>query len=260
MKNAAKFKLNKIFEISRLFKADLVIPFASFIYFSHEENFYLNANVNKPNVVSDFLDIKEINHTFLEIYPKIYNVDELINSKDKLSQVNRSGIEEWNLRYLDLKSKIYKETDDEDIKETDIKKYLARIKQSNNMFLMKLIRLLSFNIIFGATNLYIKDQKKAYVLRYDYVKKTNLAREDCVMEISKDSFNLIIQQDYGLDTLSVNGRLKEIQNDGFRKLIYSIGFSTLNASGYGIKFKDFMKFNLLRRFIMIPLRLILKND
>ena len=125
---------------------------------------------------------------------------------------------------------------------------------------MKLIRLLSFNIIFGATNLYIKDQKKAYVLRYDYVKKTNLAREDCVMEISKDSFNLIIQQDYGLDTLSVNGRLKEIQNDGFRKLIYSIGFSTLNTSGYGIKFKDFMKFNLLRRFIMIPLRLILKND
>ena len=70
----------------------------------------------------------------------------------------------------------------------------------------------------------------------------------------------MIRQDYGLDTLSVNGRLNEIKVDGFRRFIYSMGFSTLNSSGIGIRFRDFFNFDLLIKLVRLPIRLLQKNS
>lgn len=125
---------------------------------------------------------------------------------------------------------------------------------------MKCIKKLSFNFIFGDSKIYLHDINEAYLLNFYSIKKISEPKENCLISISHDSFNLIVRQVYGLDTLSVNGRLAEVSNDGFRKFIYSMGFLTLNSSGYGVRFRELFNVNLLERIVSITFRLILKND
>ena len=116
------------------------------------------------------------------------------------------------------------------------------------------------NFIFGSSLIYLKDRHETYLLSYKCLKKIKNNRGDCDIEISSDSFLLMVTQPYGLDTLSVNGRLKEIKKNGFRNFVYSMGFLTLNSSDYGVRFQDILNPDLLRRLISIPIRILLKNN
>jgi UDP-MurNAc hydroxylase len=260
MKKAGKYKLKKLLELNQLFNASLLVPFASFIYFSHEENFNLNRDVNKPKIVSNFLNNNNIIHSFLNIYPNKYLVSSLINNHDYLIDANKRGLGFWDDLYNDLYPKHSPSSNTDSISEVEIAECLKRIRCSNNILLMRFINIISFNLIFGESKIFIKDLNQVYSLSFISIKKITESRATCAIEISFDSFILIIRQVYGLDTLSVNGRLSEINPNGFRKFIYSMGFLTLNSSGYGIRFRDFFNISLLQRLISIPVRLILKND
>ena len=260
MKKAGKYKLKKLLELNQLFNASLLVPFASFIYFSHEENFNLNLDVNKPKIVSNFLNDHNIAHSFLNTYPNKYLVSSLINDYDYLINVNKDGLGFWGNLYNDLHPKHSPSSNTDSILEVEITECLKRIRYSNNILLMRLINIISFNLIFGESKIFIKDFNEAYSLSFSSIQKITESRANCAIEISFDSFALIIRQVYGLDTLSVNGRLREINANGFRKFIYSMGFLTLNSSGYGIRFRDFLNISLLQRLISIPVRLILKTD
>jgi len=260
MKKAAKYKLRKLLELNQLFNANLLIPFASFIYFSHEENFNLNRDINKPIIVSNFLSNNKIKHSFLSAYPKKYLVSSLIYDDDFNINVNKEGLRFWKNLYNDLDPKHFSASNSYAISEVEIEECLIRIRYSNNILLMKFIRFISFNLVFGESKIFIKDLNEVYSLSFDSIKKINESKKNCLLEISLDSFILIIKQVYGLDTLSVNGRLNEINPNGFKKFIYSMGFLTLNSSDYGIRFRDFFNLSLLQRIISIPIRLILKSD
>ncbi|MDA8766167.1 hypothetical protein N9M63_01275, partial [Candidatus Pelagibacter bacterium] len=60
LKRASIYKLEKLLEIYDYFKADLLIPFASFIYFSSPENFRLNKYMNNVKTTSNFLNQNKI--------------------------------------------------------------------------------------------------------------------------------------------------------------------------------------------------------
>ena len=253
-------KTNGSAELNQLFNANLLIPFASFIYFSHEENFNLNRDINKPIIVSNFLSNNKIKHSFLSAYPKKYLVSSLIYDDDFNINVNKEGLRFWKNLYNDLDPKHFSASNSYAISEVEIEECLIRIRYSNNILLMKFIRFISFNLVFGESKIFIKDLNEVYSLSFDSIKKINESKKNCLLEISLDSFILIIKQVYGLDTLSVNGRLNEINPNGFKKFIYSMGFLTLNSSDYGIRFRDFFNLSLLQRIISIPIRLILKSD
>ena len=260
MEKAANYKLKKLSEINRILKVKLLIPFASFIYFSHNENFHLNKNVNDPLKVSEYLRNKKISHSFLNVYPKKHIVSELLNNSSYLNDVNKQGLDFWNPLYNNIKPKKHRVLNNFVISKSATDSHLSRIKISNNLFLMNFIKLISLNFIFGSSIIYLKDTNQTYVLSYNCLKKIKHDREKCDLEISSDSFLLMITHAHGLDTLSVNGRLKEIQKNGFRKFIYSMGFLTLNSSGYGVRFRDILNPNLLQKLISIPIRILLKNN
>ena len=64
LKRASQYKLQKLVEIFTFFNADLIIPFASFIYFSSSENFDLNKYMNTVKTTSDFLDKNNTTYCF----------------------------------------------------------------------------------------------------------------------------------------------------------------------------------------------------
>ena len=55
--------------------------------------------------------------------------------------------------------------------------------------------------------------------------------------MSAESFSFLLNETYGFDTLTVNGRFNQIKKIGYRRFVLSIGFTIFNHSGYGIKIR-----------------------
>ena len=80
------------------------------------------------------------------------------------------------------------------------------------------------------------------------------------IEMSSDQFNFILKETYGVDTLSVNGRLRELKKNGFRNLIFSIGFTVMNQSHFGIRVTDLFNSLILNKIRDVVFRLIFKSS
>ena len=64
----------------------------------------------------------------------------------------------------------------------------------------------------------------------------------------------MLKETYGIDTIIVNGRFKEVKKNAFSSLISALGFTIINQSDYGINFKT-----LLNKFFFKKIVFALKN-
>ena len=69
--------LNKIKLQDRILSPNYIVPFASFIYFSHHENYFMNKNANTIQTTHNFIE-KNCN-----AYPIILKPNEYWNLKKK---------------------------------------------------------------------------------------------------------------------------------------------------------------------------------
>ena len=68
------------------------------------------------------------------------------------------------------------------------------------------------------------------------------------VRMHSESLKFIFDNDFGFDTLTVNGRFESTRK-GFSKMVKSFSLGSLNALGIGLKF------NLIKRFDLIMLLL-----
>tara|TARA_B100001123_G_C14788885_1_gene819579 strand:- start:2 stop:637 length:636 start_codon:yes stop_codon:yes gene_type:complete len=211
-------------------------------------------------MVSNYLAGKGIQHAFLKpSLAKMKMVD--ILNETILKNYNQKGLDFWNNQIANEKSIIKADGSNiHNINSESIKIFLSRIRKNNNLTLIWLIRYISFGFIFGDTIIKIKDRNEYYLINFKSVNLLSLLPKNYDIEIQSDSFNLMLLAPHGLDTLSVNGRLRQQSHNGFRKFIFSIGFQVLNSSGYGIKFRDLISPFILTKIIEIPVRLFLRNS
>ena len=123
--------------------AKCVIPIASFIYFSHKDNFYMNDSINDIKKVSSFLEQKKINFKILKPNEKFNLISsDFNNHESKLF---------WEKQYENLINKElneYKETYQIEQLNEEFQKYKERIFKKNNKFFMKIISSIKFLKIF----------------------------------------------------------------------------------------------------------------
>ena len=93
---AARNKLETIKLQSDILNPSIIIPFASFIYFANEENFYLNDHSNKINSLIDYNNKYGLNFVIMKPYET--QVLEHISQSDE-------SIEFWQNIYKDLDNK-----------------------------------------------------------------------------------------------------------------------------------------------------------
>tara|TARA_Y100000591_G_scaffold232339_1_gene203225 strand:+ start:89 stop:1396 length:1308 start_codon:yes stop_codon:yes gene_type:complete len=230
-----------------ILKPKNIIPFASFIYFSHEQNKFMNKNINTICDVNNFISknclaksiilkpnetwnlIEKNNDESLKFWEKIYENIENLNYQ---SNINTFESEE-----LILKSK----------------KYIKRINDRNNQFLIKLLIKIKF---FIKINIFVHDLNKFF--EFDLInglievdKKFN--ETDCI-QLDSESLSFVFDYDYGLDTLLVSARFK-VANEYKQKIIRCFLIGSINNTGRFIKFKNFYKY-LNFDFIKKSLQLI----
>lgn len=81
----AKNQLEAIKLQDSVLKPTNIIPFASFIYFSHEENFYMNDSINTPEIVEEYLyENTDSNSIWLKPNEK-WNVGSVKNNNEAIN-------------------------------------------------------------------------------------------------------------------------------------------------------------------------------
>lgn len=136
-KEAADEKLNTIKLQVRVFKPQVLIPFASFVYFSNEDNNYLNDSVNSPEKVIEAIADYDVN--VLVMKPG----DQFHGYVKKLDVDN--AVEFWRVKYAASSEVSALQYDVRDLEALarSFETYRNRVFNNNSCFFMWLARYLS---------------------------------------------------------------------------------------------------------------------
>ena len=100
-KDAAIEKIKTLKKQSNILGAKYTIPFASYIYFSDEYNFYLNDSVNTPEDIINLTKFEKTKYIFLKPYENIFFNNNVI------SNVSGEGALFWSKKFnsIEIKNK-----------------------------------------------------------------------------------------------------------------------------------------------------------
>ena len=74
----------------------IIIPFASFISFCSEENFYLNEQQNTPKILKNSFILKSINNKIIFLKPDDFiNLNNDLDDFNKLDLLSKNAICHW---------------------------------------------------------------------------------------------------------------------------------------------------------------------
>ena len=241
-KSAAEEKLKTLINQYKILDCKKVIPFASFIYFSNELNKFMNDEINKPHIMQNYL-MKEIDSVILAPGEE--------QSIDNLKQ-NDSSINFWKLEYSKLNSlpieKFNNSINFKDLHD-EYKNYKNKIFMINSKFIIFLASKIKFLKFFQPLNIFLLDHKKNYELSLiNGFKETHRNNYDISMH--SESLRFIFKNDFGYDTLTVNGCF-DASKEGFIKSTRTFAIGSLNSMGLKVNFGLIFNFNLILFFFKL---------
>ena len=233
--NLAIKQLKKIKLQDKILQPDNIVPFASFIYFSNNENKFMNENINTVKNVYDYISNN------CEANPIILKPNMILEFSSRTN--NQIALDYWNKFYQNIDKLKYNSSDkaiDENSLIDKSKNYLKRIKKHNNSILIFLLFKINF---FSEINLYIVDLKKycSFNLMTGLKFQNFAADENKFISLNSNSLSFIFDYDYGFDTLGINARFKCDKNY-YSKVKKCFSLGTLNNTGRFIKLNNFYKF------------------
>ncbi|MDC0944660.1 MBL fold metallo-hydrolase [Candidatus Pelagibacter sp.] len=244
-KKRANDCLNKIKIQDKILKPSYIVPFASFIYFSHKENYFMNKNINTIETVYDYMTKN------CKAIPIILRPNETWDLKEKK---NDKSIDFWNTHYQNipnLKLNVGNLKCNSEILYEKCIKYLNRLKKNNNNFLIYILYKLNF---FTDIKIFVTDLNKYYlfnIIRGMKLYQDKDAKNEVDISLNSESLQFIFSFDYGFETLFINSRF--VTNHGkFEKVLRNFIIGSLNNTGRYIKFSNTLKFldvNLIKRAI-----------
>jgi len=243
---AAQQKLETVARQIRLLKPRYTIPFASLVYFSNQENSYLNDLVNTPQKTA--MVIRESGSEPVLLYPgDSWQIEQ--KAPDNSSALKRYEELYGQLDKLPLRPAGMTAGLDE-IKAA-FAGYRQRIFAKNSRWLISLLSRLSFLHAFEPVIVELTDSKDLLSMSVvDGLVVLESAREADV-KMHSSSFMFLLNNDFGFDTLMVNGRF-ETSTAGFSKMTKSLAIGSLNAMGLSLSLKLLFDFQV----ILILLRIL----
>ena len=216
----AKNKLNEIEKQIKHLKPNFIIPFASFVWFCHQENFYMNDEVNTIAFINDHL-LSNFKVTPIILFPSdCWTLGQVHDS-------NRS-VEKWMMSYeknikfnKSLSSKIY-------LKDDIIKignQFVQSLKKSNTIWLHLFLR---------PTYIFIHDFNKSFKLSLKGFQESNKNENDCDISMGSDSVFYCFKFLWGGSTTRINGRYQVPSGGNFYS--WKLYFQVSELNNHGNKF------------------------
>lgn len=239
---AAKEKLNTMKIQIKYFAPKIVIPFASFIYFSNKDNFYLNDAVNKPSDVQKTFEDSSSKITFMK------PGDIMGGKNEKMSNIE--AINYWGELYekIPLRNLNFFEIIDEHQLTEAFYKYCTRIAENNNIKLMRLFKFFSPIPVFQSVIVEVTDLKCSY--KIDYInRKINKTNEACMLKMNSEVLHFLFKNSFGFDTMTVNGCFEEGTKGGFVRAAKSFSIENLNNLGLYFNLKLLVNYRIIKLFL-----------
>lgn len=198
-KNASLEKLKRIKIQAKIFKPKFIIPFASFVKFSHVDNSYMNDEMNKISDVEKFIS-QNTNSIPIILYPgDEWTGKESIDNSNTLIKYKN---DDENDLELNNESKFYEFDELSDLART----YIDKIEKRNNWNFVKLLHKIHF---FRSTNIFLKDLDSSFSFNLlDGLKKNEMNKKQVDIITDSDSLAFVFSYDYGMDSLFVNARFR----------------------------------------------------
>jgi len=242
-KLAAREKLNTLDLQVKFFKPNILIPFASYVYFSNENNFYLNDGSNTP------IDVLDYFNSYENLNVKIMEPFEIMQTHESdFDSTNAANF--WNNKYKEAfqsENLQFSKVDAETLKDNFLK-YKERIFKNNSKLLIKLIKTLSPIPAFRPFIVELKDLNISVLIDL-FAKELKVVHEKPDISMHSESLDFIFKNTFGFDTLTVNGCFEEEQEGGFLKMTKLMAIENLNNIGIYINTSIFLRFDIIFMFL-----------
>ena len=229
MESQAAKKIKEMEDQISVFKPNILIPFASYVWFCRNENFHLNAGANKIDaIVNIFRSKVEV----IVLYPG----DKYIvgSSHDNSSAINHYITD---FRKHDKPLQInYESTSISKLQELSGVQQ-NKLEEINWMSLLLPLKWLGY---IKPVDIFLSDLKIG--IRYTMfggIIKQDLKRDQCEIEFASSSFANILRNGYGYSTLAINGRFLEMSPGASLRLSKHFAVSLQNEEGYTVP-RDFL--------------------
>lgn len=203
-------------------KPEAVIPFASFVWFSHDENFYHNAQMNRVADIAAWIE-GELGCAAVVLYPgQRWNVGETIDWRQAAERYNadfdavlRNGPAD-HVRSVEPSRLLAASVD-----------FLARVKQRNPA--------LAF-VPGMRTSAYVTDLGRAYEFSLSGMRE--VSSDSAVdLRLNSDSLLFALRAPWGGNALAVNGRFTVPQGGNMDRFFRFFRAADLNDHGYTLDFR-----------------------
>jgi UDP-MurNAc hydroxylase len=246
-KLAARNKLETVAAQVRALKPRHVVPFASLVYFSNQENFYLNDHVNRPADAA--ATIEQAGATPLVLFPGE-------SWSAGTAHDNAGALAAYRTTYDEMPLLPLRPPGDSvalDQLRQEFSAYRERAFHVNSPLLIRLLRRVPGLGAFHPVTIRLTDlDATVSVSIVDGFGTASGGAEDVAMHSSSLSF--LFNNPFGFDTLTVNGRF-EATPAGFGKMTKSLAIGSLNAMGLAVSPGLVMNFKvvlmLLRRLAAV---------
>jgi len=240
---AAKEKLQTFQLQVDAFKPKYTIPFASFVYFSNEKNYYLNDSVNTPKDVYEILKDAKTKIIIMKPYD-IFNGH--INEKSQIDNINF-----WQEKYKASKDLTLKQFSLVSIEQLtdEFSTYRSRIKKNNNYYFMLLLRFFSPIKVFRPIYIFLEDLNITVNINL-FSRKLQQTNHTPHLTMGSESLHFIFKNTFGFDTLTVNGCFEENVKGGFILSTKTLGIENINNIGISFTPLILVNIRLLKIFFL----------
>jgi hypothetical protein len=224
---AAKRRLEVVRRQIQYLEPDFVIPFASFAWFCHEENAYLNDSVNR---IEDVLDVC----AGLESVPIVMQPMETWRIGE--AHDNTPAIRFWENAYnaiSTLQPQRLQSSIEVSCLRSGCTEYQRRVFARNSPAWMKILASVPVLRLFRPVHIRLADIGTTVRFSFfDDLREVGQAPSHDI-EMSSESLAFIFAHDYGWDTLMVNARFRATKR-GLDLVMRNFAIGNLNGIGWSI--------------------------
>lgn len=236
---SAAEKLDRVKLQIETFQPTYTIPFASFIYFSHEENFFCNEGANSIRDAHEFIQEETASRSVI-LYPEErWTVGEPHDNEVSLSL--------YDLDY-NLEQKPLHQSESVPFEQLALlaRDYRERMTMQNSRLLIWLMASPPLNY-FEPVHFYLTDLKTSVLFSIQSgLQKASGHDSEADVRLSSESLAYIFQYDWGFDTLTINGRFQATQAN-YKRMMKAFFLGPLNNTGRYLRFKTMFELDFVRR-------------
>jgi UDP-MurNAc hydroxylase len=224
-RTAARGILGKFLRDISVINPEYVLPFASFVRFSHEENSYMNGSVNSVDDIASKVDESRL----LVMYP-----GDVWNNEDDVISGSEVAKSRYRRDWSEITSQPVRSHEPSSMTKIldAANRRVEDMQQKYQWWILGRVPPVSF---------YVTDLAQAFVMDLRAgAKEVKLSEAECVVSLGSQAAWYSFATRFGLPTLGVSGRFKINHSEpafaALKKLgsAYSSGFYTKKAPRFGV--------------------------